>query len=1013
MKIHKVANNKYIFDLVKEEINKSPLLLEKDKEDSWWRSTKLYLQRRRDSFSASIDKSLYNNNREQATSNIESSDPDVERIKDFFALFSEVSYDRSRYLSIFNRAWAIEDPGTYFVQDDFSKKLDSWYKTNRSKFLKELQSLKNKNRADQQEILKLSLEIIEEYVEDFCSTFDFYGLRIEKGSRRLTVHPADGMNLMRACIKANPSFLKNIRAQWHGSQPSIIDCFPYLFKFLWNLSSLEAKEKISVDDLEKLIDEQLSVLGPSAGLATALAPDAKTRNAAKKVYLKQAEKLGVHFRTKDSTVLPNIRRVISHSRIAVSKRSFLPVLKKSVKFDYVSFLQNSNKFRKKWTGFCYNMTFDPTSEFDLDYWTSKSQIFKNKSQKTEKDVYVTFAADITALVIAEGAAIKVLSSAAGRLFVSFSARAAVGAGAAAAAAASTPPGWIALLVGGIVIGVSLLIGFDEYLFQWFTVIDEIEDELNSILDDLRKLEKLSTKSGKVEEQMGVGEPFAGPHVGPPGTSLPAVTQSVQVQLNSIRKSINKSAKSLTRYIHDAMEQGLQRNIGGIRSDVESKKILMENLTRIIEIINGSVKNLSFTEGQQKRHEIQNSILIFEDFLKQIKSLSAESSNWDQKVQRDIGIDSVQDVENLEKLYEQMGVGEPHNSPSVSTPSSSDNKETTPDTNTSSDSSSKVDLGKWPVLLKEKYRVDFDSIDSEKDAMAAVIVARRFDRESVDRKSTNLRQRYPEVFNHLDDSDSGSLNEQAAAFINWWQRNARGMGEIIKDPNKTAERTFMHNSWAQLPLGLKSTTGYRAGKFLNKSLQGKSNISAFCGIGLGHAIANTSFYYTAGSIEKIYDPTSKDGYPILDRFYEKSKVNISKDGSISLINSGIYIQKLESLLEQKMDYNSLRTSLKSTINSVSAELKGGQLATNRTEYLKLLAFNILAKLYYYEQLDSFKIVEQIIKLDNKVSDFMYKNAVKLSNLTPEQQNTDLHKKLISSLREAGSYKIMFFQALMNL
>ena len=942
MKLVKNANNELILRLVQEQMAGINALKEEKDKPGWWASTKLYLSQTAHGIKRWTNKKIYDNNREQAVANIESTDPEIVKIKDFFSLFSEICYNQSRYSSIYDDIWPIEDPGTYCIQDSVKKKLNSWYKDNKWAFIKEMQKADQK-KLDQDE----KLEIIDSYAEDFLSTFDYYGLRIEAGARKLVVHTSEAKDLVRSCVNKNPDFLSDWRSQWHGSKLCIIDCFTHLFKFVWEL-----------DSESQNLQEQL-------GVATAGKPNTPSSIAQGNVVGTKWDTSNTAFASRaTSGNTPSVRKILRAAARVNRDRSFVPTLERQKNFVFVNSLQSNTKFRKKWTGFCYNVTFDPYGEFDLDYWTNEASALKTKENKTDIDVYVEILGSVGTWVVADTVALKAAMQATRTLYAMHAARAALAAGTVAAGtttmagtpaagASAGPPGWLAIVVVGCVVGVSLLISFDP--FEWFSIRDDVEEELESMFLILKKLENLSKNKKLANQEV----------------------------LNSLQKSFTSSCKNINRMIHQEMESGLQSDITSIKTNMDAKKLLLGNLTRSMQILAAATKRVSFNKKELDQKEIQEIIPIFKSMIRQIKNTSAEAAEWDDKLKRDTGIGS--DIQSIEQVNENV-------------------LNTVPAKNA-------LDFGEWPELIKEKYGVDISDIDNEEKAKSALVVARRADRNSMKKGKKNLKDRFPDVYKFLDDSDSGHLNGQAASFISWWEDSVPGKGKIIKDPKQTARWTIMHNSWAQCPNGLKSTTNYRGGKFLNSKLEGKSNISAFCGIGLAHSIANTSFYYTFGASEQIYGLRES----ILDRFYKLSKVNISKNGAVSLIDRGIYIQRLSVLVDRNLDYSSKERSLRSAIEKASGKLqKLDSIGTqDNVEFTKLKVFNILAKLFYKEELDAYKIIDRLIRLDNKVSDFMQKKAVELSKLSPDAQNTEVHKRLLSNLREAGAYKIMFFQALMNL
>lgn len=925
-------NDDFLEEMVQQQLVEAMI---NEGKDGWWSSLWNATKRVANSFKRWTNKQLYDNNREQAVANIETDEDNLNllRIKEFFSLFSEVCYEGSKYSQAFNQSWAIEDPGTYCIQPDTVEKLNSWYRTNKIKFLKELKSATGSNEAvPTDKTSQIALKIVEDYVDDFCSTFDYYGLRIEFGAERLTVAPESGMELMKACLKVNPRLgLYN-----NSSQPCLVDCFPFLFKFVWNLNSPNGFQELS------------------------------------------------------NTNAPSPRLVFRSARLAAANKSFLPSLKSQKNSVFVNKLRKDAQLRKQWTGFCYNMTFDPYGEHSLDFWTNDVDALKTKDQSTDIDFYSNMIVGTAGYLVVDKAATMAAKTAVNALRAAQAAKAAAlaaaGGSTVAAGTAAAPASWGVSLVASLVVaGVFTLLSFDP--FEWFSIRDDVEEELEKmtlILKDL--LEEVKNVDAANSNLMSL--------------------EIDQKKLDSMREDYVNCSNTITKLIHGSMLEGLQRNIESFKQDMDSKKTLLGNLSRTIEMLNSLSKSLTFKQEHLNSTQVQKSITFLETMLKQVKSTSSEQAEWDHKMKRDISVG--QDLQSIEKI--KVG-GSPGGRASLINENSEDKEK--PKESAESKTFSDPLMKKLGKVLEEKYKVSFMDVDNQEEINKSLRLARNLDAFYSKKTNKGIKSKFPSAVKFLDGSDPGNLNGQVSSFADWWKINSSGKGEIISDPKIPSSRTFLHKVWVQAALGLKSTSEYKRNELVNPRMQ--NQIGAFCGIGLGHALANTSFYYCHKVGSEIFNPNGGSSGSVASVFYDKSETMV-KGNSVSLINKGIKIQRLKSILNPNLSNSDLKNEFEKAINIAVSKIdsKTGTLAeSDPLEATKVRIFNILAKIYRDFEFGTHKFAMQLAAADEKISVSMEKNANLLASLQPTQQNTEQHGALLSKLRQGGAWKIMIFQALMNL
>lgn len=910
--IKTTVDNQFLKKLVKEQLLEQK---KEEEENDWWGSAVNTVKQTFHSVKRWSNKKLYDNNREQAVANIESSDPDIEKIKDFFTLYSEVCYEGSIYASAFKSAWAIEDPGIYCLQDDTKNKLDSWRADNKTKFLKEMMEAEKENESAE-DIMK----IIEEYVDDFCSTFDFYGLRIEAGSRRLTVSTGQGMNLVKACVKVNPGLLKDWRSQWHGSKICIIDTFPHLFKFIWDLNtgkqSIKKVGGSTIDDLE--IFEQL-----------------------------EAEKQPKVFPEPVGSDYPDVSEVFASANVVRSTQKYSTAIEMQKKSNFVRKLRADSGLKKKWTGFCYNMTFDPYGEHDLQYWTTDAQALKTKSEKTTADQYLEVARSVIGWVAIDRVTTYTIAKSIQAIQAARAAMAvtSIGAQAAAGGATAVETGGVSILVTVVSIGVTCLIAFDP--FEWFSVRDDIEDEYQEILENLIILNKLISS-------------------GNPRTSSAGREKLIKIQNN-----ISNSFSTIVRLLHEAMESGLQADIGNIKTQMDVKKNLLGNIASSIQTAKQQLKALDFTKNNMDAGEISRLITFCRETIKQLKNIGAEEAKWDNKIKRDTNLGK--DIQSIEAVNENILLEQ------------------------SSSVFSDSQVKKIATIIKQRYGMDILSVKDEEDAMSYLQRARDINVNFSSKKQKSLKEKYRNSFDYLDDSDPGNLNSQASAFADWWSDNF-----AQEQPEETSTKTIYNSAWVQSALGLKSSTYYSKNSLTRDGIG--DSLEAFCGIGLSHALGNTSFYYTQ-DFGKIIGAT---GANVREKFLSKSEIKM-QNGAPVVINKKPYIQSLRAIIRD-IDSAGQREEIKQVVSKLSSAI-GSE--SDKVESMKLKTLNLMVKVYYNFELDGIKLAESLLAADDKLTQKMLSLSSELTVLSPDKQNTAEHARILSELRQTGGWKIMLFQAIMNI
>lgn len=835
------------------------------------------------------NKKIYNNDREQAVSRIESSDPDVGYIKDFFSLYSSTCYEGSNYSKAFReQPWAIEDPGTYCIQPDVVESLKSWHKNNRSKFIKQAASTNDKGQL---------IEISKDYAVDFLDEFANFGFSWEAGAQKLVVEEEEAYYLVKMAFE-DKRFTSDWKSQLSGEAPCVLDLFPLFFKFVYYLNFQSRGKK------------------------------------------------------------PNLNKIYSIARKVSRGNDFLTFLKREKSFRFVNLLRRKPELRKKWAGFCCNMTFDPFGEKSLEYWTEQAEVLTKKPHKPGKyDDYIEMGLGLGGYVVADMAA--------------------YGATKAAVVALSGAPLTLgaSVVLGAIYISVTCLIIFDP--FEWFSIRDDVEEELDSVLKVLEQLLQIA-KENSLKKPEEVKE---------------SASDKLESKLLELEGEFLDSIQEIYNLIHNEMTKGMQREISSEKTEIEQKKKILLNLTAALQLISKNIKNISFKKEELDEKEIEGSIKLFGELLSQIKSdVDKPQTMWDNKIKSDIGLSK--DLSAAEIIKESSLIEEKQTAEQIGLADPSGL------------------LGRWLGKFYEEYRwLDLEDEISESLEHARALADKKMGDflgpNNTSKKFTyKLKQMQPEAYKKIISNSSAYVTNQADASLDWFE-SFFGRAEVF-DSKDTASNTIMHAKWRNNPNGIKSESSYPYNQFLSSRLNSANDLEAYCFIGLGHSLTNTSFYYSNNQTSI---------------FHSKSIANLAKDRSrvdksaaeIKVPNKGVQIDKLRSLIhddfsemmKEKDQLKDLSILLSNSFKEESDKEKGTPKIT------KIRILQILTQVHYYTKSHNADFVNKILKKDDIESEKMERLGIQLSQLKKVDQNTTVHSNLISELRRSGSFKIMLFEALMSI
>ena len=347
------------------------------------------------------------------------------------------------------------------------------------------------------------IDLTVDYLEDFFDEFEDSVSRLSffgLGSKELMIDSSTAERIIKKIIESEEWAFEDLEAQISGSAPCILDVFPMFFRFLFDLDS----------------------------------------------------RLGADMsRGNYQRVASRVLKYKSVSEFVEEEKDYL----------FLRFLRKNENFRKKWTGYCLNSTFDPDGKWPLSWWTDNAEAFKEKSKESKAQFY--------------GKVFAKISGAIGRDAIALRSAQAIYQRATGVAAS----GWWTGLFIVVIVGVDLLISFDPG--EWFSNRDDIEEELLKMRQTLEEvIDEVSSGDIDRKKLLGLKEKFAG------------------------------CAQLIAKLIHNSMISGLQKNIEDPNQDMTIKKMVMfllsDNITAIKQISNSlsldpdvdlNVKNLKILKKQ--------------------------------------------------------------------------------------------------------------------------------------------------------------------------------------------------------------------------------------------------------------------------------------------------------------------------------------------------------------------------------------------------------------------------------
>ena len=344
------------------------------------------------------------------------------------------------------------------------------------------------NRGDfikeciQDEGIDKRLDLALDYLDDFLDEFEKSESRLSffgLGSKDIMIDSTTAESIIKTIVQDEDWSFANLEQQASGEAPCVLDIFPVFFRFLYQLDE-RLKSDIYKSNYFRIANRVLKSKSPSDFLEN------------EKDYL------------------------------------FLRLLRKD------------EDFRKKWTGYCLNSTFDPDGKWPLSWWTDNSEAFKEKSKESKAQFYGKVFAKISGSIARDAAALRGAQAIYQR-----------------ATGVAASGYWTAAFVV-IIVAVDLLITFDPG--EWFSNRDDIEEELIKMRQTIEE----------VIDEVSSGSPS-------------------QSKVEGLKEKFTNSAVMCAKLIHNSMISGLQKNIEDPDQDMSIKKMIMfllsDNITAIKQISN--------------------------------------------------------------------------------------------------------------------------------------------------------------------------------------------------------------------------------------------------------------------------------------------------------------------------------------------------------------------------------------------------------------------------------------------
>jgi hypothetical protein len=642
------------------------------------------------------------------------------------------------------------------------------------------------------------------------------------------------------------------------------------------------------------------------------------------------------------------------------KSSFSSFLKKQYRDVMLNHRLHTDKnFKKNWYAFCYNMSLDPYGERSFSSWKKETGIFvsgqyKGRTGSDEIGRIIYSSVEISAAAVATQA----LATNTLKIFKKPAAAARLG--------GSFPLAMIGLAIG---ITSAIIIGFDPA--KWFTISDEVEEELKNLISYFGQLDSLYKKENKKFNN---------------NTLSISIDKEAVI---SIKNNIIASTRRLQIKFHKLMIDGVQFGIEDEKISLADRRIIIDAFSYVVfwleETLSDGNLDLLYGDDIQKSHidkvrsECVHATVTLKSLVAEIngtKSVKTKASIFRPSALKQQKIHLGDLIKGAEFQKRQ--------------PIELVKEQSTNINNT-------VDA--WGAFFNDIYpQLKFTDNNTKNSRL---IQRARDLRVDIQGSIAIINNKEEPGDQNPAQNDINKKTEYISNFKSWWDATSSGF-ESTTDPKEPVKHTVYHSAWKSSGLGLKST------KMANAKY-------AWLIIGPSGGIMNSTLFF--GSEMKAID--------ILD---DSSEVTIDKNNIINPIDKGVKVEEYPVTAfnflrdpQTVIDYNTLLRKLIAVSQGVldavgytgdekrpslnSLETSNGEPSLlEKSRALNIVMrwhLNLIKSLIVSSQGSTKSVSFEEIKTE------IQRKAEELHRMAQKSDNSLSHKKKLHDLRNLGVQALSFY------
>jgi len=645
------------------------------------------------------------------------------------------------------------------------------------------------------------------------------------------------------------------------------------------------------------------------------------------------------------------------NRVKDDPKNSIEDIKNRVFSDYLNKSENQNVL-DKWFGFTTNITLDPMARRPLGFYMDAVEAYslgRPGGRRGEGDTPTNFIADLAYDMTYYQVRDYVLLNLANEVAAKFR------------SGKKFDPRTI--FFTSFALGVTeMALPFLPGTKEWFTISDEVVDELQKANSGLKKMVKIidNNEMNNSEDISLLREEF---------------------------RNVLLANSEVTRLIHNLVIEKLQENITSKRYTQEKLeygnmlKTALEDLKSAETAIENNLEGMENYSKAEWKTSIGYLSSWYDSQLASFLDTEAEYKVFNHKLARSLEIGKL--IRGMESMDESNKL---KNHP-IFEQKFEDNFENTHE--------------EMCIFFQKIYGFNPKDVHNEDESEIGEMIARvrRFRRDEY-RKMATVNSRLKNILN---EKESFGVADKVKYFIRWW-RATYDVGTDRGDENYT-----IHDSrWVNQGFGLRSNdslTHSSYGVFIKNALAGK-DIQAVAAIGLSYYTSNTSFYYAASG-----DVINRDGSPggreLNNLIKKRSRTKKSGASQISY-SSGAEIQRLRNLIDMNFlpstaVWKQEENKWKEYVAGLQSRASQGGGSDQQTAGEYKVASN-LAHVFYRRQKKNVNILNKILNQDDLITNMMIKSAQQLESR--RDAGSAGHMSIVSKLRKLSAIKIALFQAAMD-